>query len=396
MTFSFPPNRPKLSLWDIACRLTGQNATDEKPANETRDKLAELAEAVYGDNLWVRFHPDAGFDFVRGFMPAARHARIETDWRKLDHVTVDCADWARYEEKLATTGAVTPADIEQAGSTLAQPEAAHVSKMVELINNGNELIDWDYWAGKMPRWTAYQAVRLMAALDPVRHADLSFKRNETAGAAKEQATCLEMLAASHGMFEASPLDWLKWADGLNEPAHEGCRRAVTLATEQAHTLKLIQEQAGLWAHCEPAPLFAGPGFSDEALKQTTLTKYLQFDTWTPEAAAMLVCGLQAPIGDGQLCTQITEKGAMGLDNCFIMGSQDSFHQAKRVLGIWRSQENPPAKVRPLDFIRWCQARGFDTAWLRSIEEDALNREREGMKAALGSGVVVSKCPADFR
>ncbi|CAE6696473.1 P-loop NTPase family protein [Paraburkholderia domus] len=225
MTFSFPPNRSTLSLWDIACRLTGQNATDEKPTNETRDKLAELAEAVYGNNLWVRFHPDAGFDFVRGFMPAARHARIETDWRKLDHVTVDREDWARYKEKLATTDAVTPADIEQAESTLAQPQAPHVSKMVEFIANG-EPIDWDYWAGKMPRWTAYQAVRLMAALDPVKHPKLSFKRNETSGAAKEQATRLETLAASHGMTEASPLDWLNWADKLAEPVHGGFRAAV--------------------------------------------------------------------------------------------------------------------------------------------------------------------------
>ncbi|MGN8137661.1 hypothetical protein ACTJLC_23460 [Paraburkholderia sp. 22099] len=100
------------------------------------------------------------------------------------------------------------------------------------------------------------------------------------------------------------------------------------------------------------------------------------------------CGLQAPIVDGQLCTRIPEKGAFGLDNCFIMGSQDPFHEAKRVLGIWRSQENPPAKVRPLDFIKWCQARGFDTSRLRSIEEPAFNTDRENMKTALGSGVVV--------
>lgn len=79
---------------------------------------------------------------------------------------------------------------------------------------------------------------------------------------------------------------------------------------------------------------------------------------------------------------------MGLDNCFTTGSQDPFHNAKRVLGIWRSQVNPPARIRPLDFVRWCQTRGFDTSWLLSAEEDALHREREDLKAALGSGVVV--------
>ncbi|WP_143136807.1 hypothetical protein [Burkholderia ubonensis] len=154
------------------------------------------------------------------------------------------------------------------------------------------------------------------------------------------------------------------------------------------TSALMREQATLRERRQPARLFAGPGFSDAALKLTTLSKYLDFDTWTPEAAAMLVSGLQAPIIDGQLCTEIPEKGAMGLDNCFTVSSQDAFHNAKRVLGIWRSQVNPPARIRPHDFVRWCQVRGFDTSWLLSVEEDALRRERDGMKGALGSGVVV--------
>ncbi|KVD37566.1 hypothetical protein WI84_13880 [Burkholderia ubonensis] len=104
--------------------------------------------------------------------------------------------------------------------------APHVWAMVELINNDNERIDWAYWAAKMPRWTAYQAVRLMAALDPGKHPDLSFKRNETAGAAKEHAKRLELLAASHRMTEATPAEWLQWADGLSESVHVGLRVAV--------------------------------------------------------------------------------------------------------------------------------------------------------------------------
>lgn len=64
------------------------------------------------------------------------------------------------------------------------------------------------------------------------------------------------------------------------------------------TSALMREQATLWERRQPARLFDGPGFSEAALKLTTLSKYLDFDTWTPEAAAMLVCGLQAPIVDG--------------------------------------------------------------------------------------------------
>lgn len=153
------------------------------------------------------------------------------------------------------------------------------------------------------------------------------------------------------------------------------------------TSAVIAEQATLWSRRQPAKLF-GDGFGPEMQKLTTLSKYLAYDTWTPEAAAMLVCGIQAPIIDGQLYTSIPEQGAMGLDNGFLMGSQDPFHEAKRLLGVWYSQESPPARIRPLDFIKWCQARGFDTSWLRSIEEEMSKRTREDMKAALGSGVVV--------
>ncbi|MBU9681188.1 hypothetical protein KTF37_30540 [Burkholderia multivorans] len=153
--------------------------------------------------------------------------------------------------------------------------------------------------------------------------------------------------------------------------------------------ELINEQAAYWARRQPAPLFAGSGFSDEALKQTTLTRYLDFDTWTPAAAAMLVCGLQAPIENGQLCTEIPAGRVKGLDGLWKSEQNcTAIADAKRVLGIWRSQVNPSARVRPLDFVEWCQARGFDIAWLRSIEDDVLSKERGAMKAALGSGVVV--------
>ncbi|WGS43706.1 hypothetical protein LFL97_09370 [Burkholderia sp. JSH-S8] len=127
----------------------------------------------------------------------------------------------------------------------ARAMATHVSKMVELINNGEESIDWDYWVGKMPRWTAYQAVRLMAALDPAKHPDLSFKRKETAGAAKEHAQRLETLATSHRMNEVSPSEWLKWADELNEPVHDGFRAAVTLVADQREPTGPITEPGPL-------------------------------------------------------------------------------------------------------------------------------------------------------
>ncbi|MHB1174048.1 MAG: hypothetical protein ACYCZJ_02845 [Sulfuriferula sp.] len=118
----------------------------------------------------------------------------------------------------------------------------------------------------------------------------------------------------------------------------------------------------------PAPLF-GYGFSEEAQKITTLTKYLELETWTPIEAAMLVCGLQPP----QDCHEIPQ-GAMGLDNAWVMPNADKFHHAKRVLQLWNSRENPPDKIRPADFVAWCNSKGINTDWLRDIEAAAPQTE----------------------
>ncbi|EIN00426.1 hypothetical protein WQE_15386 [Paraburkholderia hospita] len=250
----FPAALPKLSLWDLACLITGQNATDEKPTNETRHQLAALALAVFAGKLYVEFHRDAGFDFVSGFMPSAAAARVDTEWRSLDRVTVRREDWQRY--------------VDADGSASTQPN-------VEAI-----------------------------------------RRQET-----------------------------------------------------------------LWDRREPAHLFAGEGFSEELLKQTTLSKYLEFDTWTPETAALLVSGIQAPIP----CDAIPEKGAMGLDNCFLSSNLDPFHQARLVLELWRSRECAPARVRPLDFIAWCKTKRIDTSWLRTIEQSTAGPLPVEAEPALSAG-----------
>lgn len=111
----------------------------------------------------------------------------------------------------------------------------------------------------------------------------------------------------------------------------------------------------------PAKLF-GEGFSEEAQKITTLTKYLELETWTPLLASLLVSGIQPPPD----CTEVPN-GAMGLDNAFIVGSKDPFHQAKNVLLIWNSREIAPLKIRPADFVAWCKTKKINTDWLSEVE-----------------------------
>jgi len=112
----------------------------------------------------------------------------------------------------------------------------------------------------------------------------------------------------------------------------------------------------------PAPLF-GKGFSEEARKLTTLSKYLDLETWSPLLASLLVCGIQPPID----CAEIPN-GAMGLDNSFIPGTHDPFHEARRIWALWNSQMHAPEKVRPVDFVAWCKTKGIDTGWLDDIEQ----------------------------
>jgi hypothetical protein len=93
--FKFP-NRVKIGLWDLACSLTGQNATDEKPTNETRNILAELVAANRANKLWFEWRPGFNFDFISGEMPKAGIGWVRTDWHDLDNVTVRREDWERF------------------------------------------------------------------------------------------------------------------------------------------------------------------------------------------------------------------------------------------------------------------------------------------------------------
>jgi hypothetical protein len=162
-----------------------------------------------------------------------------TDWVQTNRLTADVVpridQWSGKEtapiDPSKTTVAV--ADLKALVETLATPESnvisdisvQDVADMAEISNNG-QCIDWVYWAGKMPRWTVAHAVRLMAALAPESFPDLSMIKNDSARAAKEHARRLEQLAAAHRMTEATPAEWLQWADGLSESVHIGMRLAV--------------------------------------------------------------------------------------------------------------------------------------------------------------------------
>lgn len=99
MAFTWPNNLPKLSLWDIACAHTGQNAQDLTPTNETRHKLAELVHAARDQKLWIEFvQPGNDHGFITGLAGDGNRAAADADWRKLDCIIVRRERWAQYQE----------------------------------------------------------------------------------------------------------------------------------------------------------------------------------------------------------------------------------------------------------------------------------------------------------
>jgi hypothetical protein len=106
---------------------------------------------------------------------------------------------------------------------------------------------------------------------------------------------------------------------------------------------------------------AGQGASVEATTRTSLTPFLELETWTPLEGALLVCGVIPPAN----CHAIPH-GAMSLGGVLLMPTDDPFHDARRVLQIWNSQMSPPEKVRPAEFVAWCRSKAINTDWLREV------------------------------
>lgn len=90
-----------------------------------------------------------------------------------------------------------------------------------------------------------------------------------------------------------------------------------------------------------------------------ITQYLSMPTWTPAMGAMLVCGIQAPLG----CKEIPNKG-VGLDNKTLSASNARFRKARSILEDWNAQRDRPLNVSPLEFLIWSQEEQINTDWLR--------------------------------
>lgn len=122
-------------------------------------------------------------------------------------------------------------------------------------------------------------------------------------------------------------------------------------------------------------------------KETTLTSYLELDTWTPDQAACLVAGIkpetfdlfakQLEIASSLSGLRFMGKDAFLLDKAWKCGyhldtkemcgvAYEAFSQRTRVLELWNSHKKTPKKIKPSAFIAWCTKKNIDTTWLAEV------------------------------
>lgn len=96
----------------------------------------------------------------------------------------------------------------------------------ETVYNGRP-INWRYWVHQIPMLTACEASRLLSGLDPDIFENLEFRPNANdPSAACARARMIQRLAQREGLNDASPSDWLQWANRKTIAVHVGYRSAM--------------------------------------------------------------------------------------------------------------------------------------------------------------------------
>ena len=107
---------------------------------------------------------------------------------------------------------------------------------------------------------------------------------------------------------------------------------------------------------------------------TQLVPYLELDTWKPDAACLLVSGIDPKFilshdeGTGKdrviVCKSMLE--LFNERRTFTQG--DLFKDADRALELWNARKNKPSEITPIDFVKWCKTKDINTDWITSADE----------------------------
>ncbi|MDE2421636.1 MAG: hypothetical protein KGO49_10730 [Gammaproteobacteria bacterium] len=177
------------------------------------------------------------------------------------------------------------------------------------------------------------------------------------------------------------------------------RTYVDKDTFFTHTEETTLERERLWIKCQenkkPAPLCQFRG----DIAGTTLSEYLEYETWTPEQAACLVSGIK-PESFRYVAARpndSTYHTGVSLSNMQLNGAEAfipsisgskvsvsyegifSFEKRLKVLKLWDARENSPAKVKPTDFVAWCKKQNIDTSWLAEVGKESLHDSQKNQE-----------------
>lgn len=98
-----------------------------------------------------------------------------------------------------------------------------------------------------------------------------------------------------------------------------------------------------------------------------LLHYVRLKSWTPAMGALLISGIEPPLG----CIDIPV-GGIGLDERVLRGSNERFHKARSILSEWNlwpaDAGNPSSAIEPSDFLIWCVENDITSEWFRLILE----------------------------
>jgi len=99
-----------------------------------------------------------------------------------------------------------------------------------------------------------------------------------------------------------------------------------------------------------------------------LKEYLDRPKWTPMEGTLIVSGIHPPVD----CDEIPD-GGVGLDGrVFTGGGNERFSDARRIWRKWtwrceddqENGEDTPVKLKPHEFLIWCDDMDIETEWIR--------------------------------
>ena len=148
--------------------------------------------------------------------------------------------------------------------------------------------------------------------------------------------------------------------GIEPPSVPPAQRETSHASQQVANAIELQQRCR--ATRTPAPLMIMS--VEGAVAPTRLDRWAAMETWTPREASLLVCGFDpGTLAESTLGQEVPS--VTGLCGGRFAGVR-VFEEALRIEDLWNRRVHAVDRVRPREFVTWCEAAGIDARWLRAL------------------------------